>query len=46
METFSALLGLCEKNSMVTDDFPSQWPVTQGSDIFFDLHLNKRLNKQ
>ena len=29
METFSALLALCAKNSPVTDEFPSQGPVTR-----------------
>ena len=37
METFSALLALCVRNSSVTGEFPSQRPVT---------HLNKRLSKQ
>ena len=46
METFSALLALCEVNSPVTGEFPAQRPVTQTFDIFFDLRLNKRLNKQ
>ena len=27
-------------------EFPSQRPVTPNSDVFFDLHLNKRLCKQ
>ena len=27
-------------------EFPTQRPVTQSFDIFFDLRLNKRLNKQ
>ena len=26
--------------------FPSQTPVKRSFDVFFDLHLNKRLNKQ
>ena len=30
----------------VTGGFPSQRPVTQNFDIFFDLRLNKRLRKQ
>ena len=30
----------------VTGEFPSQWPVTRSFDVFFDLRLNKRLNKQ
>ena len=46
METFSALLALCEGNSPVTGEFPSQRPVTRSLDVFFDLNLNKRLNKQ
>ena len=46
METFSALLALCVENSPVTGEFPSQRPVTRSFDVFFDLHLNKRLSKQ
>ena len=45
METFSALLDLCAGIS-VTGEFPSQRPVTQSFDAFFDLRLNKRLSKQ
>ena len=30
----------------VTGGFPSQRPVTQSFDVFFDLRLNKRLSKQ
>ena len=30
----------------VTGEFPSQRPVTQSFDSFFDLRLNKRLSKQ
>ena len=45
METFSALLALCAENSPVTGEFPSQRPVTQSFDVFFDLRLNKRLSK-
>ena len=37
METFSALLALCEGNSPVTGEFPSQRPVSRSFDIFFDL---------
>ena len=44
METFSALLALCEGNSPVTGEFPSQRPVARSCDIFFDLCLNKLLN--
>ena len=40
------LLALCEGNSPVTGEFPSQRPVTRSFDVFFDLHLNKRLSKQ
>ena len=46
METFSALLALCAGNSSVTGEFPAQRPVTRSFDVFFDLRLNKRLNKQ
>ena len=31
---------------VVTGEFPSQKPVTRSFDVFFDLHLNKRLRKQ
>ena len=37
METFSALLALYAENSPVTGEFPSQRPVLQIFDIFFDL---------
>ena len=46
METFSALLTLCVANSQVTCEIPSQRPVTRSFDVFFGLHLNKRLSKQ
>ena len=46
METFPALLALCAGNSPVPGEFPSQRPVTQSFDVFFDLCLNKRLGKQ
>ena len=46
METFSALLALCARNSLFTGEFPSQRPVTRSFDVFFDLRLNKRLSKQ
>ena len=42
MEAFSALLAVCEGNC----EFPSQRPVTQSFDVFFDLRPNKRLGKQ
>ena len=45
MEIFSALLAVCGGNSPVAGEFPSQRLVTRSFDVFFDLHLNKRLNK-
>ena len=45
METFSALLTLWGGNSPIASEFPSQRPVTRSFDVFFDLHLNKRLSK-
>ena len=45
MKTMSALLALCEGDSPVTGEFPSQKPVTHSFDIFFQLRLNKRLTK-
>ena len=39
----SALLVLCEGNPSVTGGFPSQRPVMQRFDVFFDQRLNKRL---
>ena len=46
METFSALLALCAENSSVTGEFLTQRPVVWSFDVFFDLCLNKQLNKQ
>ena len=47
MKTSSALLALCVGNSPpVTGEFPSQRPVARSFGVFFDLCLNKRLNKQ
>ena len=46
METFSALLAIRAGNSPAPGDFPTQRPVTPSFDVFFDLHLNKRLSKQ
>ena len=46
METFSALLAICAGNSPVPGEFLAQRPVTRNFDVFFDLHLNKRLSKQ
>ena len=33
-------------NLPVNGEFPSQRPVTRSFDVWFDLHLNKRLSKQ
>ena len=46
METFSALLALCEGNPPVTGGFPTQGPVTRSFGVFYDLRPNKRLSKQ
>ena len=46
METFSVLLALCAGNTPATIEFPSQRPVIQSFDVFFDLCLNRRLSKQ
>ena len=46
MENFSALLALCEGKPPVIGGVPSQKAVTRSFDIFFNLRLNKRLNKQ
>ena len=35
METFSALLAICEGNSPVPSEFPIQRPVTRSFDVFF-----------
>ena len=45
IETFSALLAIFAGNSPVTGEFPAQRLVTRSFDVFFDLHLNKRLSK-
>ena len=46
MKTFSALLAICAGNSPVTCEVLSQRPSTRSLDVFFDLHMNKRLCKQ
>ena len=46
METLSTLLAICAGNSPVTDELPTQRPVTRSFDVFFYLRLNKRLHKQ
>ena len=45
METFSALLAICAGNSPATGELPAQRPVTRSFGVFFDLRLNKLLNK-
>ena len=45
METFSALLAPCERNSPVTGKFPSQKSVTRSFAVFVDLRLHKRVSK-
>ena len=45
MEQVSALLAIYAGNSPVPGVFPAQRPVTRSFDVFFDLHLNKRLSK-
>ena len=45
METLSALLTFCVGISPVTIEFPTQRPATQSFEVFFDLRLNKLLNK-
>ena len=46
MEPFSALLLLYVGNSQVTDEYPSQRPVTRSFDISLVCILNKRLSTQ
>ena len=46
METFSALLALCEGNPPATGGFPSQRPATRRFGVFFDRRSNKRSSKQ
>ena len=46
METFFGLLAICAGNSPVPGEFLAQRPVTRSFDVFFDLRLNKWLNKQ
>ena len=42
METFSALLALCEGKSTVIGGLHSQMPVTRSLDIYFDLCMEKK----
>ena len=46
METFSAELAICARNSPVTGEFPTQRPVTRSFAVLFDLRLNIRLSIQ
>ena len=39
-------VSICWRHHENTGGFPSQRPVTCSFDVFFDLHLNKRLSKQ
>ena len=41
MKAFSVSLALCAGNSAVTAEFPSQRPVKQSFDVFFDLPAKK-----
>ena len=45
MKTFSALLALCEGNSPVIGEFPSQKPVTWNFDFLSALEQNKNNEK-
>ena len=46
MDAFSVLLAICEGNSPVTGEFPTQRPVTRSFDIFFDVRLNGWANNR
>ena len=46
MDTFSALLAICARNSLVTGEFLAQRPVMRSFGVFVDLRPNKRLSKQ
>ena len=46
METFSALMAVCEGNSPVTGEFPAKRPVTRIFDVFFDLRLNQQWRRR
>ena len=46
METVSVLLARCEGNPPVTGGFSSQGANNADFDVFFDVNLNKQLNKQ
>ena len=46
METFLRVTGLCAGKSPLTDEFPSQKPMTRSFAVFFDLRLKKRFSEQ
>ena len=46
MEPRSALLALCERNTLLIGGFLSQRLVMQSACVFFVVNLNKLLNKQ
>ena len=46
METFSASLALCEGNSSVPGEFPSQRPATRSFDDFFDQTVERTTETQ
>ena len=46
METFSALLAFCARNTPVTGEFPWMRPVTRSFGVFFDQRLNIQLCEQ
>ena len=46
METVSALLALCERKAQVNSRFHSHRTSYTDFDVFFDVSLNKWLNKQ
>ena len=46
METLSALLAICARDSPVIGEFPSQRPETRSFDVFLDLRPNKRVNNR
>ena len=46
METFSALLAICARNSPVPGELPTQRPLTRSFDVYFYQRPNKRLSKQ
>ena len=46
METFSALMVICEGNPPPTGGLPPTRVLTRSFDVSFDLRQNKRLSKQ